>query len=42
LIGFTDGEVERLKATGLISEIISWTLRLFVATGANGPVISVR
>jgi hypothetical protein len=39
LSGFTDGMVDRLKAMGLISEIISWRLRLFVPTGANGPVI---
>jgi predicted RNA methylase len=39
LSGFTDGAVERLKATGLISEIISWKLRLFVPTGAAGPTI---
>jgi hypothetical protein len=39
LTGFTDGMVDRLKATGLISEVISWKLRLFVPTGAHGPVI---
>ena len=39
LSGFTDGMVDRLKAIGLISEIISWKLRLFVPTGAEGPVI---
>jgi protein strawberry notch len=39
LSGFTDGTVERLKATGLISEIISWRLRLFLPTGAAGPTI---
>jgi predicted RNA methylase len=39
LTGFTDGMVDRLKAMGLVSEIISWKLRLFVPTGANGPVI---
>ncbi len=37
LRGFTDGMLDRLKATGLISEIISWKLRLFVPTGVNGP-----
>jgi hypothetical protein len=31
--------VDRLKAMGLVSEIISWRLRLFVPTGANGPAI---
>ena len=39
LTGFTDGMVDRLKATGLMSEIISWKLRLFVPTDANGPSI---
>jgi predicted RNA methylase len=39
LFGFTDGMVDRLKATGLMSEIIAWKLRLFVPTGANGPEI---
>jgi predicted RNA methylase len=39
LSGFTEGMVERLKATGLISEIIAWKLRLFVPTGATGPAI---
>jgi len=37
--GFTDGMVDRLKAMGLISEIIAWKLRLFVPTGADGPAI---
>jgi hypothetical protein len=31
--------VDRLKAIGLVSEIISWKLRLFVPTGAAGPTI---
>jgi len=39
LTGFTDGMVDRLKAMGLMSEIISWRLRLFVPVGANGPSI---
>ncbi len=39
LSGFTDGMVERLKALGLMPEIISWKLRLFVPTGAAGPDI---
>ncbi len=39
LSGFTDGMVDRLKAIGLISEIITWKLRLFVPTGAAGPAI---
>jgi predicted RNA methylase len=39
LYGFTDGMVDRLKAMGLISEIITWKLRLFVPTGSSGPAI---
>ena len=39
LCGFTDGMVARLKAMGLISEIISWKLRMFVPTSADGPAI---
>ena len=34
--------VDRLKAIGLISEIISWKLRLFVPTGAFGPAILTK
>jgi len=37
LSGFTDGMVDRLRATGLTSEIIAWKLRLFVPTGTSGP-----
>ncbi|RUY20567.1 methylase, partial [Mesorhizobium sp. M7A.F.Ca.US.001.04.2.1] len=39
LIGFTDAFVPRLKALGLISEIISWKLRLFIPTSEKGPSI---
>jgi predicted RNA methylase len=39
LLGFTDGMVERLKAIGLMTEIIAWKLRLFVPTGSSGPAI---
>ena len=39
LAGFTDGMVDRLKAMGLTSEIISWRLRLFVPVAATGPAI---
>ena len=39
LSGFTEGMVERLKAMGLMSEIIAWKLRLFVPTGSSGPAI---
>lgn len=39
LIGFTDAMVPRLKALGLISEIISWKLRLFIPTTEQGLAI---
>ena len=39
LIGFTDGMVDRLKAMGLVSEIIAWKLRLFIPTGPNGASV---
>ena len=39
LISFTEGMVARLKATGLMAEIISWKLRMFVPTSADGPAI---
>jgi hypothetical protein len=39
LIGFTEAMVPRLKALGLISEIISWKLRLFIPTGEQGSAI---
>jgi hypothetical protein len=39
LYGFTEGMVDRLKAMGLISEIITWKLRLFVPTGSSGHAI---
>jgi predicted RNA methylase len=39
LLGFTDGMVDRLKAMGLTSEIISWRLRLFVPVAVTGPAI---
>ena len=42
LIGFTDAMVPRLKALGLISEIISWKLRLFIPTGAKVRPCSPR
>ena len=38
--GFADGALDGLKALGLWSEIIAWSLRLFVpADPARGPVI---
>ena len=39
LIGFNEAMVSRLKALGLISEIISWKLRLCIPTAAHGSVI---
>jgi predicted RNA methylase len=42
LTGFTEPMRDRLKAMGLISEIISWKLRLFVPTGADGPNVLAR
>jgi hypothetical protein len=39
LIGFTDAMVPRLKALGLISEIISWKLRLFIPTSTQGSAM---
>ena len=36
LSGFGDGMRDRLKAYGLFSEIISWKLRMFVPTSAEG------
>ena len=42
LTGFSDLAVERLKAFGLISEIVSWKLRLFVPTGVAGADVLAR
>ncbi len=39
LIGFSDAMIPRLKALGLISEIISWKLRLFIRMGGQGCAI---
>ena len=39
LTGFDDLMRDRLRAYGLFGEIISWKLRLFVPTGANGHLI---
>ncbi|WP_373424810.1 hypothetical protein [Mesorhizobium sp. SARCC-RB16n] len=39
LIGFTDAIVPRLRALGLILEITSWKLRLFIPTATQGPDI---
>ncbi|CCD93333.1 putative methylase/helicase [Bradyrhizobium sp. ORS 375] len=42
LSGFPEGLRDRLKAYGLIGEIISWKLRMFVPTDASGPAILAR
>ena len=42
LIGFNDLGVERLKAMGLISEIVSWKLHIYVPTGAVGAEVLGR
>jgi hypothetical protein len=42
LEGFTDGMVDRLKALGLMSEIISWKLRMFVPIRDDGPNILAK
>src|SRR3546814_20203870 len=42
LTGFNDLGVERLKAMGLISEIVSWKLRLYVPAGAVGSDVLDR
>jgi len=39
LTGFSDAMVDRLKAQGLVSEIIAWKLRLFVALGDDASKI---
>jgi hypothetical protein len=42
LSGFNDLGVERLKAFGLISEIVSWKLKLYVPAGAAGADVFAR
>ena len=42
LSGFNDLGVERLKTMGLISEIVSWKLRLYVPAGAVGADVLDR
>ncbi|MEO7170236.1 MAG: strawberry notch family protein, partial [Sphingomonas sp.] len=42
LTGFSDLAVDRLKSYGLISEIVSWKLRLYVPTGAVGADVLDR
>ena len=42
LTGFNDLGIERLKAFGLISEIVSWKLKLYVPAGAAGADVFAR
>ncbi|WP_088347322.1 MULTISPECIES: strawberry notch family protein [Rhodomicrobium] len=42
LSGFTDTMRDRLRAYGLFHEIISWKLRMFVPTDANGGAALAR
>ncbi|WP_131196759.1 strawberry notch family protein [Lichenihabitans psoromatis] len=42
LVGFSQGMRERLRADGLFSEIIAWTLRFFIPVGDAGPAIFAR
>ena len=42
LTGFTEGMRDRLRSTGLFSEIIAWKLRFFVPVGPSGPEILAR
>ncbi|SEE66113.1 C-terminal domain on Strawberry notch homologue [Rhizobiales bacterium GAS188] len=42
LAGFTDTMRDRLRAYGLFHEIISWKLRMFVPTDANGVAVLTK
>ncbi len=42
LSGFNDLGVQRLKAMGLIPEIVSWKLKLYVPAGAAGADVFAR
>jgi len=42
LSGFNDLGIERLKSMGLISEIVSWKLKLYVPAGAAGAEVFER
>jgi hypothetical protein len=42
LSGFTDAMTDRLKADGLFGEIISWKLRMFVPTDAEGTAVIAK
>ncbi len=39
LSGFTEGMRDRLRAYGLFTEIISWSLRFFVPIDTSGPAV---
>jgi P-loop containing NTP hydrolase pore-1/C-terminal domain on Strawberry notch homologue len=39
VMGFSDGAVDQLKALGLMSEIITWRLRLFIPTTGAGVAV---
>ena len=42
IVGFTDASAPRLKAMGMMSEIISWKMRLFIPVADEGPAILAR
>ncbi|KAB2694586.1 methylase [Ochrobactrum sp. Kaboul] len=42
LSGFTDGMRDRLRATGLFSEMIAWKVRFFIPTSEEGPAVLAR
>ena len=42
LAGFTDGMRDRLRSTGLFSEMIAWKVRFFIPTTDDGPAILSR
>ena len=42
LSGFTDTMRDRLRAYGLFHEIISWKLRMFVPTDAQGAAVLAK
>ena len=42
LSGFTDAMHDRLRTYGLFAEIISWKLRMFVPTDADGAEVLAK
>ncbi len=42
LLGFTEAMREQLRAFGLFTEIIAWTLRFFVPVDASGAAVLAR